>query len=188
MIPEPLASFLTSTAPPLLGVAIGGTIGYLTTRMQVRAQKDQLETQLSRETSRRRAEFYLEKKVDALIEMYSVVKRARDAFRPAMSTISTQPESFGIEDFEEIRSLHFEYRRKQKYAQIFLDDEQTEAAEDLLVYLNSLTGQLKNIVEFSQQKERQYDVDFDLMKYNQHFSDAENFLKEEVKGPIDEIE
>ncbi|MFC4452092.1 hypothetical protein [Halorussus aquaticus] len=188
-----ILSGLFGVGGSVAGYLVAGWFNLKSTEKQVSAQRDQLdkrlqaqeerlEAQIQSEDARRRAEYYLDKKVESLIQTHSTLEETRRTYK----RIADKAGHGGIseEDHQDAIDLYFEYKSTVDRVSIFLDEPQHEILLDVFNILHDTNPYLSRAVK---QPENVDYREFDLAEYNDRFNEAEEMLKKEVKTPIDSL-
>lgn len=166
----------------VLGAAIGGAVGSAalgffnlrSTREEIRAQQQTA-----------RGEYYVEKKVEALIRAFSELKDARSIYKRRADEAGHSSEGISQQDYDECVRAMEEYKSAIDQVSIFLEEDDYEILLAVDMILRKTNAYLQRAVDYPQ--ETSYD-EFPLGDFNDKFDEAEKVLKEEVKGPIDRLD
>lgn len=142
------------------------------------------EKQIRSEDRRRRGEYYLERKVNALMELHSTLKATRRLYKFKADRVGH--ERLPEEEYEEVLQQFRDYERTVNDASIFLDDEQQRALTDVIGILLDANRNLSNAVNNPPESVERYS--FGFTEFNDRFDKAEDVLQNEIKGPIDAFE
>lgn len=194
MVTEQVLNSIIPVVAAVIGYLVAGAVNLRSTDKQIAsqrqqmetrlaAQKEQLDERLSRETNRRKGEFFLEKKVDALIDFYSVMNNTRTEYKRTID--QAEMGAMITEDrLTEIVHLYREFRSEMDQALIFLDQEQQEPFRDLSNELYRTNQEIDSVVNPPMES---VETNFRWHEVVEKFDQAEKILRNEVKGPIDEM-
>lgn len=183
----------------LLGYSVAGLWNYKTTKIQISAQetqleqqltaqREQLETQLAAVNQRRRAEYYIEQKVEVLIQLHAIIKETRRQYKIAADMVGGQqlPEK----KYDEIIEYFQAYEQAMDRANLFLEDDEQQGMLQVLDLLHDVNQHLNEATYRKPENMERYDFSRDkgFAEFNEIFNQAEGALRNEVKGPIDALE
>lgn len=186
MVSDVVASGVVAIIAGAAGYAIAGWVNLKSTTKQIEAQEKRLDTRIEAENRQRRADYYIEQKVNGLMQLYSAMKQVRREYKRKADVSSYQ----GItkEEYEELIATFDEYESAMDRGAIFLDDEQQEKLLDVLHVLMAANGHFSDAMDNLEYVE-QYDFgEYGLSDFNDRFNAAEEMLQEEMKGPIDHLD
>lgn len=159
----------------LAGTILGASITALAGFLGVKLQADAADT-------RKQAGYFLERKVNALTDLYSQLEETHRALN---DNIGLEPES---EDhyWEDVRPKVANFRNALRQHGIFLSEEQDETLHEAL-------GQFRQVdIQIQAQVESNRDVPdhlrADLKDFMDAYENARSALKEELNRPIEELE
>lgn len=188
-----ILSSLLGVIGTILGFSVAGWFNLKSTNKQISAQKDQLnrrleaqqeqlEAQIQSENDRRRADYYLEKKVDILINAYSTLKETRRVYKRHADKAG----QIGIsqEEYQDAVKLYNQYKVAIDRAAVFFEESQHEILLEVFATLHQNNSYLQRGVDYPESVEYS---EFDLKEYNDKFDAAENLLKAKIKTPIDAV-
>ena len=186
MVSEQVVTGGVAIVAAAVSYAVAGWINLKGTREQVSAQQEQLETRIAAENQQRRAGHFLERKVDELMHVYSVMEEARRLFKRRAD--ATHYEGITEEEYDELVDKFDAYESAMDRACVFLEEEQQEKLKDVFNILMDALGPLYTSINNPDRVEPYQFGKHGLREYNDRFNTAEEMLQEEVKGPIDVIE
>lgn len=166
---------VVSAAPG--GLLGSGALGYLNlraTRVQMRAER-----------ATTRGEYYLERKVEALIDVQSELKCARREYKRHADKAGHSEEGISQAEYDELIEVFDDYREAIDEASIFLDEDQFETLLEIDLAIRDTHRFLKKAVDYP--TETDYS-EFDLAEFNDRFDAGEEMLKAEVKEPVDQLD
>lgn len=175
-------------------VAASGVTAYINrqnTQDQIEAQQTQLESRLNAEDRRRRAEYYLEPKVEAMTDLYGQLHYCRYRYRVADDM---PPESMDRADLEEIIEFSRRFQVAMETASAFLSAEQNEVIEKFYGNLIEANTYFQKLVRETQSGEWPISVDdrtkemWDRMELFQLHDEAREVLKQEIYEPLRDFE
>lgn len=170
-----MANSMDSALIGLAGVIIGSLITAGGGFLRAKWQQDAADT-------RKQAGYFLERKVNALTDLYSQLE---ETHRVLNDNLGLEPEN---EDqyWEEVRPKVADFRNALRKHGIFLSEEQDEILHDAL-------GQFRQVdIQIQAQVESERDVPdhlrADLQEFLDTYREARSALKEELNRPIQELE
>jgi hypothetical protein len=168
-----------------VGYAIAGWVNLQSTSKQITAQREQLETRIAAENQQRRADHYIERKVDELMHLYSVLEEVRRLYKRRADAAPYN--GITSEEYDELIEKFDEYSSAMDRGMIFLDDNQQETLYHVFNILMDANGHLNKAINDSESIEPYNFGQHGLSEFNDRFNAAEEMLQEEVKGPIDAL-
>lgn len=160
---------------------VGSVVGY---GVAAWANIQSTERQIESENRRRRGEYFLERKVEALMELHSTLKTTRRKYKFKADKVGEV--QLSQEEVDELMEQFREYEQVKNEAGIFLDDDQQRTLAEVVGILLDVNNNLYNAVNNPPDSVERYAFGFN--EFNVKFDEAEEVLKEEVKGPIDAFE
>lgn len=159
----------------LAGVVVGSLITEGGAYIRARGQQDAADT-------RKQAGYFLERKVNALTDLYSQLEETHRALNDNMGLDSENEEQY----WEDVRPKVAKFRNALRQHGIFLSEEQDETLHEVL-------GQFRQMdIQIQAQVESERDVPnhlmADLREFEDTYQDARSALKEELNRPIEELE
>lgn len=153
------------------------------------SQQEQLESQITAENQRRRAEYILEREIDAITELYYETEECHSTVQDFAEVMSTDPDSISTNEYYEevkpkLRSLRTSIRKNG----VFLsEDEQKE-------YFNTVLGQVRLAdveIEWRQNnpgREPPEHTRMDWVEFMNSFNNAESFTRQMLRERIVALE
>ncbi|GAB7017971.1 hypothetical protein JCM18750_08320 [Halostagnicola bangensis] len=151
-----------------------------------KAQKEQLTIRMQEENERHRSDYFLQRKVDALMEFYSIVEKTRHHYKRQADRVGY--DELSKEDYLEVIDYFDEFRVAKDKAMIFLDSDQQNTILELYDLLYDVNYNLDQGVKNPNSAERYDFQDHGLSEFNDRFDSVEDVLQAEIKKPIDAIE
>lgn len=183
MVTDTVLGAAIGVSGAVIGSLLTGAFNWLATKQRVAVERENLRIQQESETERRRGEYYLDQKVESLMTLYAVLEEARREYKKTAD--KAVYEEISQDEYETVIKTYREYERTMDRAAVFLSEPEHEtllAVFDTLHETNQfLTGQIENPEQVSYSE-------FGLSEYNSAFNDAEQMLKDEIKGPIEAME
>lgn len=169
------------------GVVIGsfltGAFNWLSTKQRMEAERENLQIRQEAETERRRGEYYLQQKVEALINLYAVLEETRREYKKTADKAVYG--EISQEEYEEVIEWYNRYERTMDRAAVFLSDEQHEILLEVFNNIHDTNSFLHRKVD---NPEKSKYSEFGLSEYNDRFNTAEDMLKQEIRGPIEALD
>ena len=156
---------------------------------RLRAQQTQLETRISAENKRRRAEYVLEREIDALMDLFETMEECHTTVQEFANVSSTNPESISVDTYYDevkpkLRSLRIAIRQKG----IFLTEDELEN------HISPVLGQVRQADVAIEQRQNNPNRDLsegeriDWGEFIGTFENAQNFMREKLHDRIEELE
>lgn len=153
------------------------------TRDRIEAEKEHLQIREQKETKRRKGEFYLEKKVEILMDLYRALEESRTEYK----RVADKAGYGGIsdEEYDRVVEQHRQYRSVMDRASAFLSEEQRE----ILLGVSNILYDTNGYLDRARNHPDQVDYsEFMISDFNDVFNTAEEMLKQEMREPIEDIE
>lgn len=182
MVQETVLVGIVGVGGTLLGAVTTGIFNWISTNQRIRADRENLKIREQNQTDRQRGEYYLEKKVDALMDLYAVLEETRREYK----RLADQAGYGGIsqEEYSNVIDRYYEYKRATDRAAVFLSEGEHETLLQVFSFIHDLNSYLKRSIDNSDATEYS---EFDLAEYNNRFNEAEEVLKKELNGPIEAL-
>lgn len=169
-----------------IGYAIAGWVNLQSTSKQVSAQKDQLERRILAENKQRRADHYIERKVDELMHLYSVLEDVRRLYKRRADAAPYN--GISEEEYDELIEKLNEYESAMDRGMIFLNEDQQQKLYEVFDILIDANSHFNKAIDSPESVEPYNFGQRGLSEFNNRFNEAEKMLQEEVKEPIDALE
>lgn len=183
MVSDTLFGAIIGGGGVIIGSLFSGLFNWFSTKQQLESQRENLQIRQRAETERRRGEYYLQQKVEALMTLYAVLESTRREYKRTVDTAVHA--GISEDEYEEVIDWYHEYEQAIGRAAVFLDEEQHETLLEVLDILHTTNPLLNR--EIDNPKEGDYD-EFGLSEYNDRFDAAEDMLKGEIKEPVEALE
>jgi hypothetical protein len=157
----------------LIGVVLGAVISEVGAIARTKSQEGAADT-------RTQAEFYLDRKVDALTNLYSQLEETHRTLNDNMGLDPEDEEKY----WEEVQPKVSEFRNAVRRDGIFLSKEQDELLHEALGQFRQASIHIQAQVEG---RNRAPDH-LNLKEFTDTYDDARSALKEELNRPIRELE
>lgn len=177
----------------VLGTILGAMIALVGTSIQSYVNWRQTRHKTDEANKRRRAEFYLEKKVDSLVEYHSNLT----IFIEEIEVVKNRVESGNLtrEEFDgEFTDLFNSYHNSMAQATAFLTEEQTETLGDTVVKFREGIAYIEEKLEGldrdddEEEEELYFFHDWDREDQLESFEKAKRVVEEEINDGISGLE
>lgn len=172
----------------VVGYIAAGLINHASTKRRIEADKDRLRIRQDNENERRRAEFFLGEKVDALTTLYRDLEKAKRCYLSRGDEAENNPISEDV--VSEVLSAYRSFEESMDYASLFLDEDQYETVMAFFVELMDANSMFQWWVNnpnagYSDIPDRRT---WDRGEFLRTYDDAREALKDEVAEPIRQFE
>lgn len=172
MVSEGIIGALVGGGFAVAGSAITGWINRQNTQDRIKADNE-----------RRRGEYYLQKKVEALMNLYAVVEETRREYKKTADKAVYG--EISQQEYDEVVNWYHKYERAMDRAAVFLSEEQHETLLEAFNKIHDTNSFLHRKIDNPEQDSYS---EFGLSEYNERFDAVEEVLKDEINGPIKEFE
>lgn len=183
MVSDTVLGAAIGVSGAVVGSVVTGAFNWLSTKQRIEAERENLEIRQQAETERRRGEYYLEQKVEALLNVYAVLEETRREYKKTADAAVYG--SISEEDYQEVVEWYRKYERAMDRASVFLTEEQHQNLLGVLDKIHKTNSFLHRKID--NPEESSYS-EFGLSEFNDRFNAAEDILKEEINGPIEAID
>lgn len=172
----------------IAGYAVAGWSNLRSTQKRIEADRHQLEMQQEGEKDRRRAEFFLGEKVEALTDLFSALERSKRTYIRYGDRAEQGVVDAG--DYDEVVTAFESFQSTKDYASLFLSDTQYGT---IIKYSNELY-EINGMIEWKarnphvKRNEIPDSMMWDRLGFLDKYENAKEMLKDEVNEPIRMIE
>ena len=160
----------------LIGVVLGAVISEVGAIVRTRWQEGAAD-------ARTEAEFYLERRVDALTNLYSQLEETHRALNDNLGLDSGQEDKY----WDEVQPKVAEFRISVRRDGIWIFEEQDELDELLHETLGQFRQASRHIQRQMTSQKGGPDI-FDLREFQDTYEEARSALREELNRPIQRLE
>jgi hypothetical protein len=183
MVSDTVLGAAIGVSGAVIGSLLTGVFNWLSTKQRMEAERENLHIVQQAETERRRGEYYLQQKVEALMNLYAVLEETRREYKTTADAAVYG--AISEEDYQEVIDWYHKYERAMDRAAVFLTDEQHETLLEVFNKIHDSNSFLHRKVDNPKQSDYSK---FGLSEYNDRFNTAEEMLKEEIKEPIEALD
>lgn len=181
----------------VLGTILGAGITAISNIKRIQIQERE-------RTKRKRAEFYLEKKVEAMTDFYELMIEVDSTLRTPLANeamiVGKDDEELGIEEVGDSITKLKKLRQSRKKVKPYLDSGDGYSKVSLAILVMSATvidrfpGPFDDSPEFRQQfkigdiRKNFEDIDIDIETYEEFVDDGFRVMEEELAASIEDLE
>lgn len=183
MVSETVLGAAIGVSGAIIGSLLTDAFNWLSTRQRMEAERENLRIRQQAETERRRGEYYLQQKVEALMSLYAILEETRREYKK-----TADKAVYGEilqEQYDEVIDWYHKYEQAMDRAAVFLSDEQHETLLEVFNIIYETNSFLHRKIDNPEQSDYS---EFGLSEYNDRFNTAEEMLKEEIRGPIEALD
>ncbi|WP_254766829.1 hypothetical protein [Salinilacihabitans rarus] len=182
MVSDTVIGAVIGVSGAIIGSLVTGAFNWLSTRQRMEAERENLRIRQQAETERRRGEYYLQQKVEALMSLYAILEETRREYKKTADKAVYG--EISQEEYDDVIDWYHKYERAMDRAAVFLSDEQHEILLEAFNKIHDTNSFLHRKVDNPKQSDYS---EFGLSEYNDRFNTAEEMLKEEIRGPIEAL-
>lgn len=183
MVSDTVLGAAIGVSGAVIGSLLTGAFNWLSTRQRMEAERENLHIRLQTETERRRGEYYLQQKVEALMNLYAILEETRRKYKKTADKAVYG--EISQEEYDEAIDWYHKYEQAMDRAAVFLSDEQHETLLEVFNTIHDTNSFLHRKIDNPEQSDYS---EFGLSEYNDRFNTAEEMLKEEIRGPIEALD
>lgn len=183
MVSDTVLGAAIGVSGAVTGALLSGLFNWFSTKQQLESQRENFQIRQQAETERRRGEYYLQQKVEALMTLYAVLESARREYKRTVDTAVHA--GISEDEYEEVIDRYHEYEQAMDRAAVFLGEEQHERLLEVLDILHTTNSLLDREIDNPEQSDYS---EFGISEYNDRFDAAEDMLKGEIKEPVEALE
>lgn len=183
MVSDTVLGALIGVGGAVIGSLLTGLFNWVSTKQRMNAERENLEIRQQAETERRRGEYYLEQKVEALMNLYAVLEETRREYKKTADAAVYG--EISQEKYDGVIDWYHKYERAMDRAAVFLSNEQHKTLLEVFNTIHDTNAFLHQ--KINNPKQSDYS-EFGLSEFNDRFDDAEEMLKEEIKVPIEALD
>lgn len=183
MVSEAILGALVGGGAAVVGSYVQAQVNRQNTRDRIDAERENLKVRQQAETERRRGEYYLQKKVEALMNLYAVLAETRREYKKTADKAVF--DGITQEEYDETIELYHKYEQEMDRAAVFLNDEQHETLLVAFKTIHDTNSFLNRKIDNPEQSDYS---EFNLGEHNDRFDAAEETLKEEIRVPIEALD
>lgn len=183
MVSDTILGAVIGVSGAVVGSLLTGAFNWLSTKQRMEAERENLEIRQQAETERRRGEYYLQQKVEILMNLYAVLEETRREYKKTADKAVYG--SISQEEYDEVIDWYHKYEKVMDRAAVFLSDEQHQNLLEVFNIIHETNSFLHRKVDNPEQSDYS---EFGLAEYNDRFDTAEEMLKEEIREPIEALD
>lgn len=183
MVSDTVLGAVIGVSGAIIGSLLTGAFNWLSTRQRMEAERENLRIRQQAETERRKGEYYLQQKVEALMSLYAILEETRREYKKTADKAVYG--EISQEQYDEVIDCYHKYEQAMDRAAVFLSDEQHETLLEVFNIIHETNSFLHRKIDNPEQSDYS---EFGLSEYNDRFNTAEEMLKEEIRGPIEALD
>lgn len=183
MVSDAVLGAAIGVSGAVIGSLLTGAFNWLSTRQRMEAERENLQIRQQAETKRRKGEYYLQQKVEALMDLYAVLEETRREYKKTADKAVYG--DISQEEYDEVIDCYHKYEQAMDNAAVFLSEEQHETLLEVFNIIHDTNSFLHRNIDNPKQDDYS---EFGLSEFNARFNTAEDMLKEEIRKPIEALD